>query len=155
MDRYSKSPEGIQRGSKVARNFFGFSTSSRPNSSHATSTANHSTQTGNEHVRFNNTISTNNAAHHNHNKAHRGTNNNNNNRDLRDALSMATKDKVVQQQLQKSQFYQHGIHDSLTVANTGKSTKDVEDEEAAVATDEEADIDRKLNPNLYDNVQYN
>ncbi|KAF9142602.1 hypothetical protein BG015_000726 [Linnemannia schmuckeri] len=152
MDRYSKSSEGIHRGSKVARNTFGSSTSPHLTSSHGTSTANHSTQTGNEHVRFNNTISSNNTAHHNYNKAHRGTNNNN--IDLRDVLSMATKDKVVQQQLQNSQFYQRGIHDSLTVANTGKNTKDVEDEEAAVATDEEAEIDRKLDPYLYDNVQY-
>ncbi|KAF9284182.1 hypothetical protein BGZ88_010109 [Linnemannia elongata] len=158
MDRYSKSSEGIHQGSKIARNSFGSSSSP-----HAPSTTNHSTQTGNEHVRLNTnttTTSSSDPAHlnhnHNHTKAHRGTNNTNNN-DLRDAQSMATKDKAVQQQLQKSQFYQRGIHDTVQISNTGKKSKILEDEDddmAAVATDEEADIDRKLDPYLYDNVQY-
>ncbi|KAF9547987.1 hypothetical protein EC957_007500 [Mortierella hygrophila] len=155
MDRYSKSSEGIHQGSKIARNSFGSLSSSHP-----TSTANHSTQTGNEHVRLNSntTTSSNDSSH--HANAHRGTNipnNNNSNNNQRDAQSMATKDNVVQQQLQKSQFYQRGLHDPITISSTGKKSKVLEDEDddlAAVATDEDEDIDRKLDPYMYDNVQY-
>ncbi|KAK3834729.1 MAG: hypothetical protein JOS17DRAFT_737577, partial [Linnemannia elongata] len=160
MDRYSKSSEGIYQGSKVARNSFGSSSSS-----HAPSTVNHSTQTANEHVRLNtntnttNTTSSSSNDNHNYAKAHRGTSNtnNDNSNDLRDALSMSTKDKAVQQQLQKSQFYQRGLHDIFKTSNTGKKNRILEDEDddaAAVATDEDEEIDRKLDPNMYDNVQY-
>ncbi|KAF9140421.1 hypothetical protein BGX30_006522 [Mortierella sp. GBA39] len=157
MDRYSKSSEGIHQGSKIARNSFGSLSSSHP-----ASTVSHSTQTGNEHVRLNSDTTTtttssssNDSAH--QAKAHRGTNNPNNDDNLRDAQSMATKDNVVQQQLQKSQFYQRGLHDPIKTSNTSKKSKILEDEDddaAAVATDEYEDIDRKLDPYMYDNVQY-
>lgn len=43
------------------------------------------------------------------------------------------------------------------ISNTGKKNKILEDEDddvAAVAADEDEEIDRKLDPNMYDNVQY-
>ncbi|KAG0295457.1 hypothetical protein BGZ97_004816 [Linnemannia gamsii] len=180
MDRYSKSSEGIHQGSKIARNSFGSpsSSSSSAAAAHPSSASkiNHSTQTTNEHVRLNNNITTTtttnpssniNKSHHQVYKEGTGTSGDH----LRDELSMATKDTAVQQQLQKSQFYQRGLHDPLTTqssnsncsssATRGRGTRGLlskmeseDDDAAAVATDEDEDIDRKLDPYMYDNVQY-
>ncbi|KAG0211983.1 hypothetical protein BGX33_003942 [Mortierella sp. NVP41] len=147
MDRYSKSSEGVHQGSKVSRNSFG---------GNPTSTINHSTQTSdNQHVRLshasNNSINSQQQQHQAHRQKVGNTSDS-----LRDAKSMATKDKVVQQQLQKSQFYQRGLQDSdhfVVVDNTPKNTEN-EDAAAAAVMEEDEDIDRKLDPNMYDNVQY-
>ncbi|KAF9911420.1 hypothetical protein EC991_003676 [Linnemannia zychae] len=86
---------------------------------------------------------------------------------LRDELSMATKDKAVDQQLQNSQFYQRGLKANSATqssnSNKGKSSKGNSSADNASMTmknqqemedDEDDDGDRKLDPNMYDNVQY-